>query len=312
MEIVHCKPVASKDAPNQFICEIPSRLGDGIIRADHFSSGLKLLYLDLSLAHPVSLKYETAGWDSGISFNLAGYSEVCSTEHQQILQARPDTSVHFAYPYPQILSENITTSRRVKVSLVFDSKTLLDFANEDEEPFLPFLQGLQKQIPVSGQEKIAPEIQRALKQLINCPFTGKTRTIFMEGKAMEIFAHKLDELKTKGEGHSHKHRINASDVERIHTAAKLLVRDPLNPPDLLELATRIGMGRSTFYKHFKLVFGHSPMDHLRYHRLQAARSMLEEKKHNVSEVAYAVGFNNLSYFTRAFNAEFGVQPHQLI
>lgn len=247
-----------------------------------------------------------------MSFNIAGHSDVCSSEHQQVLSAKPDTDAYYVYSYPQILEEDIVAKRKVKVSILFDKKTLLDFANEDEAPFLPFLKGLQNQTPVSGQGKIAPEIQRALNQLIDCPYSGKTRAIFLEGKMMEIFAHKLEELRVKGKGCPRQPRISASDIERIHFSAELLVRDPVNPPDLTDLARKIGMGKSKFYQNFKSVFGHSPVEHLRSHRLRIARQLLRQGKHNVTEVAFAVGFNNLSYFARVFKTMFGVTPGALL
>ncbi|WP_320044322.1 AraC family transcriptional regulator [uncultured Desulfobacter sp.] len=310
MEMVHPIFSKSQDAPNQFDYNLPKRLGSGIIRANRFSSGLTLLFMDLCLTSPISLSSEITGWGSGMSFNLTGHSDVRSSEHRQILSAIPDTDAYYVYSYPQILEEDIAATRKVKVSILFDKKTLLDFVNEDEEPFLPFLKGLQNQTPVSGQGKMAPKIQRALNQLVDCPYSGKTRAIFLEGKMMEIFAHELEELRVKGKGIPRQPRISASDIERIHFSAELLVRDPVNPPDLTDLARKIGMGKSKFYQNFKSVFGHSPVVHLRSHRLRIARQLLRQGKHNVTEVAFAVGFNNLSYFARVFVDKFGVPPHQ--
>lgn len=41
---------------------------------------------------------------------------------------------------------------------------------------------------------------------------------------------------------------------------------------------------------------------------EAARLLSEERSVNVSEVAYAVGYNNVSYFSRLFKAEYGCSP----
>ena len=45
--------------------------------------------------------------------------------------------------------------------------------------------------------------------------------------------------------------------------------------------------------------------------LNMAAKMLREGNDNVSEVAYKVGFNSPSYFTRAFKAQFGVLPKDI-
>lgn len=46
-------------------------------------------------------------------------------------------------------------------------------------------------------------------------------------------------------------------------------------------------------------------------RLNMAAKMLREGNDNISEVAYKVGFNSPSYFTRAFKAQFGVLPKDI-
>ena len=38
--------------------------------------------------------------------------------------------------------------------------------------------------------------------------------------------------------------------------------------------------------------------------------LLQTGNQNVSEVAYAIGFENVPYFTRSFKKEFGVTPSQ--
>jgi AraC-like DNA-binding protein len=46
-------------------------------------------------------------------------------------------------------------------------------------------------------------------------------------------------------------------------------------------------------------------------RLQKARTMLADPRHDrvrVSEIAYACGFNDISYFNRSFRRRFGASP----
>lgn len=312
MEFIQPTYSLSQDAPHQLVHSLSKRLGSGIIWFENFSSGLHLLYINMKPIKPITLMTETIDWNYGISFNLTGHSEVYSSEHRRSISAKAGSNVHYAFPGLANVKEEVGITHKFKICILFDKKTLLDLANEDEEAFLPFLKGLKTQSPVYGQGKTVPEMKRALSQLAACPYTGKSRTLFLEGKMLEIFAHKLEELRAKGKSSPRPPRINAIDTERMHYAAELLVHDPVNPPNATDLAQKIGVSRSKFYQNFKMVFGHSPLDHLRRHRLQIARQLLRQGSHNVTESAFAVGFSNQSHFTKIFVAEFGVLPHQLI
>ncbi len=311
MEIIYPAFTPSQDIPGQLVYLLPERLGAGGLGIEKFSSGLTLACMDFTLTRPVKIINETTDWNFGVSFNLAGYSAVGSSKYRQI-EAKSGISVHYAYPGLHRIAEEIGVTHKSKIAILFDSKTLLTLADGDEEAFLPFLQGYQSQSPVAGQKKMNTALKRALSQLVMCPYRGKTRSLYVEGKIMEIFANSLEQMRPKGKSASRAYRLNKTDTERIHYAAEMLVADPVNPPDLREIAARVGMSRSKFYQDFKMVFGHSPTAYLRRHRLHIARQLLRQGRRNVTEAAFAAGFNNLSYFTRAFTAEFGVSPSQTL
>lgn len=56
------------------------------------------------------------------------------------------------------------------------------------------------------------------------------------------------------------------------------------------------------------LFGHSPTELVRRYRLRQAALLLERKTGTVAEIAYSVGFNSVSYFTRTFRDLYGVVP----
>ncbi len=310
MENIHF--TFSQEIPNRFIYTLPERLGTGTLTVERFSSGLHLVHMDITPDKSITKAGELPAGNYGISFNLAGHSTVHTSEYWQSYSTRPGQSAYHICPEPFAVQEDISASRRVKVVIMFDRKTLLDFASEDEEPFLPFLKGDKNQIVVTGQDKMVTQMRYAMNQITGCPYRGKTRALYVEGKVMEIFANTFEQIRPKGKSGSRGYRLSKTNTERIHYAAELLVRDPVNPPNVNDIAVKTGMSRSKFYQGFKMVFGHSPTVHLRSHRLHVARQLLCEGRHNVAEVAFAVGFNDQGYFTRAFTAEFGISPRQML
>lgn len=74
------------------------------------------------------------------------------------------------------------------------------------------------------------------------------------------------------------------------------------------LAEMLSMGRTKFYGKVKDVFGMSPNKYLLARRMEVAAKLLDEGKHNVSEVSYMVGFSDPAYFNKCFKAHFGMVP----
>jgi len=52
----------------------------------------------------------------------------------------------------------------------------------------------------------------------------------------------------------------------------------------------------------------SPSAHIQEVRLQQSKLLLEQDKMNVTEASYAVGFESLSYFSKAFKKYYGQAP----
>lgn len=80
--------------------------------------------------------------------------------------------------------------------------------------------------------------------------------------------------------------------------------------DIKSIAEELGIGRNRFQKEIKNLTQLTPVEFVRSIRLNEAKKMLGDRKLTISEVAYSVGFNNLSYFTRSFKNEFGVLPSE--
>jgi signal transduction histidine kinase/CheY-like chemotaxis protein/AraC-like DNA-binding protein/ligand-binding sensor domain-containing protein len=75
-----------------------------------------------------------------------------------------------------------------------------------------------------------------------------------------------------------------------------------------ELAKALHADRTQLFRKCKEILGQSPSDYLRDTRLEHGRRLLEQAAGNVSEIAYACGFESLSSFTRAFKARHGLPP----
>jgi TolB-like protein/AraC-like DNA-binding protein/tetratricopeptide (TPR) repeat protein len=75
-----------------------------------------------------------------------------------------------------------------------------------------------------------------------------------------------------------------------------------------ELATTLSTSRSSLLRKIKKLTGVSVSIYIRKIRLHHARQLLDDDSLTASEIAYRVGFNSTSYFTKCFREEFGYTP----
>jgi signal transduction histidine kinase/ligand-binding sensor domain-containing protein/DNA-binding response OmpR family regulator len=78
-----------------------------------------------------------------------------------------------------------------------------------------------------------------------------------------------------------------------------------------QLAQAMGLSESQLYRKIKALSGKSTAIFIRSIRLQHAKTILQHGHKNVSEVAYDCGFNDPSWFSKAFKEEFGYPPSEL-
>ncbi|EQB14937.1 AraC family transcriptional regulator [Sphingobium lactosutens] len=69
-----------------------------------------------------------------------------------------------------------------------------------------------------------------------------------------------------------------------------------------------GMSRPSLHRHFLAITGFSPLQYQKQLRLQEARRLLLAGERNASAVAFAVGYESASQFSREYLRQFGAPP----
>ena len=80
---------------------------------------------------------------------------------------------------------------------------------------------------------------------------------------------------------------------------------------IFQIARAMQISRTQLHNKLKALTGRSTSQVIRSIRLQRAKELLLTSDLNVSEVAYAVGFKNTTYFSSCFSEEFGLPPSEL-
>ena len=84
-----------------------------------------------------------------------------------------------------------------------------------------------------------------------------------------------------------------------------------SPISLDELAYLSGRSLSSFKREFQDIYGAPPARWIREKRLSKAHEMLRSSSLSVADVAYSLGFENPTHFSRIFKQQYGYAPSRL-
>ncbi len=105
--------------------------------------------------------------------------------------------------------------------------------------------------------------------------------------------------------------INSIDEKFLEKLQQVLDKEISNSEFTSDnFATSVGMSRMQLHRKLKSLLGVSATEFLRNERLKTAIVLLEKGNGNISEIAYSVGFNDLSYFTKCFKEVYNATPSE--
>jgi AraC-like DNA-binding protein len=103
-----------------------------------------------------------------------------------------------------------------------------------------------------------------------------------------------------------------SQDQRLLKKAISVVEDNLSDRlfSVEKMAKEMGMSRTNMHRKISSITGFSPSELIRTIRLRKAAALLINQVDSVSQISLAVGFEDHSYFSKAFKKQFGVPPSE--
>lgn len=102
--------------------------------------------------------------------------------------------------------------------------------------------------------------------------------------------------------------IEGSSTYRIKDAIEHITKNFERSLRIDELAKIANMGVSSFHRHFKGVTAMSPIQFQKQLRLQEARRLLLSESTDAADIAFRVGYESPSQFSREYSRMFGLPP----
>lgn len=151
-----------------------------------------------------------------------------------------------------------------------------------------------------------------LEQIVNCPFEGGIKRLYLEGKVMELLATYFNALCRGSSPLPSEERLNRQDVERLKALKELLGSAFDRPLTLNKLAREAGLNEFKLKQGFKKLFGTTVFNHIRELRMQHALQLMLDGESNIGEISARVGYSNPSNFSRNFKKRFGLNPRDYL
>lgn len=300
------RPALKNDSDSIAIC--PKNIGEGYKRDIELPSGICLtlhryrFYDDLISSKGQEDVTDCLEWVFNLSsvYNFWDNSYVENGQHYIAGQCSHAS-----------MSQQLAQVPRVAVDIHLNLATFQGMIGHHHDSLSPEVQRLvagDETLPFSRKRSITPAMQRALQQILNCPFQGVIKQMHLESKSLELIALWLEQASEDVPSPLAMKVLNGDDRDRIHAAKAILQRQFHNPPTLQALARQVGLNDCTLKRGFRQVFSTTVFGYVCDRRMEHARHLLLQGDMKVEEVAQAVGYASRSRFAAAFRKKFGANP----
>jgi AraC-like DNA-binding protein len=102
--------------------------------------------------------------------------------------------------------------------------------------------------------------------------------------------------------------LNLEYNNPIYKAVRYMHQNCTLPISIKQIASDLNMSEANFCQCFKKITGIAPKEYLTNLKLSKAKDMI--KNTNVTEVAFNLGYENISHFISLFKSKYGITPKQ--
>ena len=162
-------------------------------------------------------------------------------------------------------------------------------------------------VPDHLKMKQIPEIMEFCNSLLRIYGPGFSNDRSVLSLKIQELMHLLNALTTAQSFAEFLFQLTLPQKRNIRSFMEANFDKPLKVEDYAYLT---GRSMSTFRRDFRAFFDRNPQKWLQEKRLERAKLLLDEKNISVTDLAYEVGYENISYFIKAFKGVYGASPKQ--
>lgn len=238
-----------------------------------------------------------------ISILLSGEQHI-RTYDDQLIKVRPNEAL-FIPRGMYYISDLIPKEGEFKSLLFyFDDSLIQEFLSTSKVTEIS-----KEKVPNHLKFGVVPSLQLFAESLISIYQTQQLRDkSFLNLKILELLF-LLNGLAKEQQFANFLFRLTLPKKRNIKSFMENNFDKPLKIEDYAYLT---GRSLSTFRRDFKSYYDITPQKWLKEKRMEKAIQILDQKEVSVTDLAYEVGYENISYFIKEFKAKVGLSPKQYI
>ncbi|MES5927073.1 AraC family transcriptional regulator [Bacillus cereus group sp. MG9] len=290
---------------------VPKTIGMGEIRRWTSFSGMEIVLSNYQFHKNHRIQFASDAAMVELNFCLQGFGEV-QVSHSSYELMTGNSYLYFMNDFDVVFEYEKETplySLAIGIPVQLFNHFMM---NNAIEKILDFHSILGNQSFKKFQNPIDSITSNLIKRMIEHPKKDRISQLELESKALELLSIHLGRVLLNDCDANKRSQLSKQDLNKIKQAEEILLQRMESPPSLLELAKIVELNDYKLKIGFKELFGMSTFAYLREKRMEHAIDLLRSGNSNVTETAFAVGYNNVSHFSELFRKKYGMNPSEFL
>ena len=211
----------------------------------------------------------------------------------------------FQYSSGYEAEHRIVTNNFHALSIDIDANFFKELMSSNIDEVSDLFNNFSKGLAFQSILMLQPRMLEVVNHILQCPFKGLTRYLFIESKVLELLALQIDQIKNSA---LQIETISRIDVEKISMVKSYIESNYLQPLSLAGLCKSFSLNEFKLKNGYKQLFHTTVFGHINSLRMEKARHLLSQKKMTISEIADFIGYKTIGSFSAEYKKRFGHTP----
>jgi AraC-like DNA-binding protein len=241
-------------------------------------------------------------------FQLKGTSTFATSTHVRVTGQMHSLNYLPSFRFSTCIRKN--TVEEFFCVKVFPDLLLQRIQNHDENsPLADFCKRKDPFVTLDTPQVIKPAVYQCIHDYLNCPYTGALGAAYKDNIILNLFIHQLATFTGSGrEPGDSGIRLSRADIDLLKDIKTYLDHHYLEVGSIQQLTRKFFINSFKLKHGFRHLFSNSVMKYVDEHKMNYARTMLQQGQVNVTDVADELGYKHYNNFSTAFKKRFGYSP----